>query len=402
MMKRLPILLLITVSFLTAETIQRERTALREGPGAWYPMVLELGTGASVQVLKQEDSWVKIRYEAKEGYISARSLKGKAASNDVFAQMGSMMASPTVSQSAVTASIKGFAEKMTKRLGGSPDAHEMLQRNLLTGSDFQLFLRNSMKTRDLNKLRRVYPLGYLKKETGFTFSEEGMGLAVASKLVTLGLYEDRLLNQYVNMVGMHVANQSHGYDVFFRFFIIDDKSINGYSCPGGIIFITKGAIDAMKNEAELACFLGHEIAHISARHGMQEMEERKEMIFADNAFAEMSETVNESEEIAAVSRDLDDMALDSYERIFEGRLSDYEEEADKLGLLYAARSGYDPKAMLDYLKRLDANNYGSTNEHYSQSDNQLRIGRLEKHLSPKKWSNKKFMRKEARYKSFTK
>jgi len=399
-MRALKYFLLFSISVLTAETIQRDRTALRQGPGAWYPMLAELSSGSDVQVLSRGVSWIEISYEDHTGYISENALKGKAKEVDVFAQMAMIEPPKTVSQSAVTASIKGFADKMSKRLKADPRNLDKLLSERIQAAEYKKFKDKGIKEKDLNTLRRVYSLPYLKRNVSFTFGEEGVGYAVAAKLMSLGLVEDPLLNTYVNLVGTFVAEQSHGYDIQFKFFILDQPGINGYACPGGIIFITKGALDAMENEAELACFLGHEIAHVSARHGLKEMEERKEMIFADNAFDEMSTTVGESAEIKQVSQDLDDMALDSYERIFSGRLADYEEEADEWGLIYAARSGYDPKAMIAYLKRMESKNLSSNNEHYSHSENRLRIDRLNKLLSANRWSNKKFVKKSERFDLF--
>jgi hypothetical protein len=391
--------LLASFSLISADTIQRDRTALRQGPGAWYPMLAELSSGSEVQILSRGVSWIEITYEDNTGYISENALKGKAKEVDVFAQMAMIEPPKAVSQSAVTASIKGFADKMSKRLDADPKNFDKLLSERIQAAEYKKFKDKGIKERDLNMLRRVYSLPYQKRNVSFTFSEEGVGYAVAAKLMSLGLVEDPL-NSYVNLVGTFVAEQSHGYDIQFKFFILDQPGINGYACPGGIIFITKGALDAMENEAELACFLGHEIAHVSARHGLKEMEERKEMIFADNAFDEMSTTVGESAEIKQVSQDLDDMALDSYERIFSGRLADYEEEADEWGLIYAARSGYDPKAMIAYLKRMESKNLSSNNEHYSHSENRLRIDRLNKLLSANRWSNKKFVKKSERFDLF--
>ena len=130
---------------------------------------------------------------------------------------------------------------------------------------------------------------------------------------------------------------------------------------------------------------------------MKEMEERKEMIIAGNAFEEMSNTVGESDEMRKISQDLDDIALDSYETIFHGRLGEYEEEADEIGLLIAARSGYNPNAMIHFLKRIGSSHTNQNSEHYSSSQNELRINRITKYLDHKRWKNKDFALHKERF-----
>jgi len=68
-----------------------------------------------------------------------------------------------------------------------------------------------------------------------------------------------------------------------------------------------------------------------------------------------------------VEAELEDIALSIYETIYQGRLEEYEEEADKLGLLYAARAGYNPQALEHILMRLILLGKASNNEHYTQS-----------------------------------
>jgi len=75
--------------------------------------------------------------------------------------------------------------------------------------------------------------------------------------------------------------------------------------------------------------------------------------------------------------DLDEQALSSYENIFHGRLEAYEISADELGLRYAARSGYDPRAMTQFLQRLTTRHATPGSDHYSSSKNMDRIKRLE-------------------------
>lgn len=377
------------MTMLYAETIQRDRTALRKGPGAWFPLIVELNKGTDVKILKANEVWVEVQIGANSGFVSAKALEGKSEkSKDVFARMAMMKPSTQVSQAGVSAAIKGFADRFSSRLEADPTTLNYIVNYETNFHTYEVFKKNTLSEKQLKKLRRKFRLSKLGKDRPFTFSEEGSGLAVAAKLASLGLVKNPILEQYINIVGTYVAEQSHGYDIPFRFFILDQDGVNGYACPGGIIFITRGAVELMHSEAELACFLGHEITHVVYRHGMQEMEERKEMIIAGNAFDDLSNTIGESTEDRRVSLELDDIALDSYETIFQGRLGDYEEEADEIGLLYAARSGYEPQAMLDFLKRVGSTHSMQGTEHYSPAQNDLRIKRLSKYLKHKRWQKK--------------
>ncbi|HKJ66893.1 MAG TPA: M48 family metallopeptidase, partial [bacterium] len=161
-----------------------------------------------------------------------------------------------------------------------------------------------------------------------------------------------------------------------KFFILDTEKVNAYSCPGGIVFVSKGALQRMDNEAELACFLGHEIAHVALRHGMQELEKRRPMVTADHAFMELSNEIDMSEEQKQLDEELESMALDIYETIFEGRLKAYEDEADIYGMTYAARAGYRPVALANYLTKLTRGGDLSGNQHYTPAQNSERLQKV--------------------------
>lgn len=387
-MKRSILIFTILSSIILSDTIQRDRTALRSGPGAWFPKLYEIQKGAEVKVLQAEGNWVKVKLGGELGYISAKALKGKSSNPDVFASMAMQNANPQVSKSAISAAVKGFADRFSRKLELDPDVIAYRDHSAVDFSGYDEFVSQTIDPKAHRKVKKKLKLKKLPKDQPFTFSEEGSGLAIAAKLKTLGLVSDPGLNRYVNYVGSFVAEQSHGYDIPFEFFILDIDGVNGYACPGGIIFITRGALDQMQSEAELACFLGHEISHVVFRHGMKEMEERKEMIMADNVFDEMSMELKVSSDIKLADDELDDLALDSYETIFHGRLSNYEEEADEIGLLYAARAGYEPKAMISLLKRIGSSKSVSGAEHYSKSQNLLRIDRLKKYLKDKTFKGK--------------
>ena len=217
-----------------------------------------------------------------------------------------------------------------------------------------------------------------------------MGLGIASKIAEIGVYKNKAVQDYVNHVANLVVEASDAYDICFKFFILDTPHMNGYSCPGGTVFITKGILKKVGSEAELACVLGHEIAHVARYHGMKESEERKGKIIADDALMELDEDfeASEDDDLSETDRELDDVILYVFDRIFEGRLAEYEQEADRLGVLFAARAGYDPHAMIDLLTRIGLAEETSNNEHYTKEQVASRRELIAKYLNRQKWPRK--------------
>ncbi len=349
-------------------TVRRNRAVLRTGPGSYYPSIAELSKGTAFNVLKETDGWYKILVDTLTGYVSKKVTQGKTRKQDMFSQMGSQRAEIRVSQIGMSAGVKGFGEKFSKRLKGDPNFLEYAFDYRINQRKYKQFKKETYTYMNISKIRREIKLPSCEEPTFFTFSEEGMGLGIASKIAEIGLYKNRSIQDYVNYVGNLVVEASDVYDISFKFFILDSPFVNAYACPGGIVFITKAMLENLHSEAELACVLGHEIAHIARYHGMKEMEERKVQIIAEDSFQELDElTDTESDSLYKdVEQELEDIALSIYETIFAGRLEQYEEEADRLGLLYSARAGYAPSAMIDLLTRLIIGRETSNNEHYTK------------------------------------
>ena len=110
----------------------------------------------------------------------------------------------------------------------------------------------------------------IESSKGITPDQEYyIGRAVAAKIVsTYTILEDEDLTKYLNLVGNAVAVNSDNPDVpgGYHFGILDTKDINAFACPGGIVFVTKGLIDTLENEDELAAVLAHEIGHYKKKH----------------------------------------------------------------------------------------------------------------------------------------
>jgi len=91
----------------------------------------------------------------------------------------------------------------------------------------------------------------------------------------LGLVADTQLQDYVRGVGMSLAQASERSALPWAFQVVDDPTPNAFAAPGGFIFITRGLLALMGNEAELASVLGHEIGHVTARHAVKRMSQQQ-------------------------------------------------------------------------------------------------------------------------------
>jgi predicted Zn-dependent protease len=86
----------------------------------------------------------------------------------------------------------------------------------------------------------------------------------------MGVYDNPELQRYVSDVGSRLAALSHRPNLPWTFTVVDHPAVNAFALPGGYIYITRGILPYLDNEAELAGVLGHEIGHVTARHAAQQ------------------------------------------------------------------------------------------------------------------------------------
>lgn len=160
--------------------------------------------------------------------------------------------------------------------------------------------------------------------------------------------DDESLKTYVSLVGKSLALNSSRDDIEFHFSILDESFINAYSAPGGYVFITKGAILAMQDEAELAAVLAHEIAHITEKHIVKEFNIKGR---EKGAAAGISRLIGSSK---SSTQALFSQAVDNAvnKLLDQGFKQQDELSSDKIALLLLANTGYDPTALSRYLDRI--------------------------------------------------
>src|ERR1019366_9453114 len=128
----------------------------------------------------------------------------------------------------------------------------------------------SANTGNFGVLSAVLQSGQKLKEATTDLSEEqeiALGQGIASNLLGAApLLQNRMVQHYVNQVGRWLALQTERPDLPWQVAVLDDSGVNAFAAPGGYIFITKGLLSRMRNEAELAGVLAHEISHVLKKH----------------------------------------------------------------------------------------------------------------------------------------
>ncbi len=181
--------------------------------------------------------------------------------------------------------------------------------------------------------------------------EIALGEGIASTLLGAApLLQNRAVQKYVNDVGRWLALQTERPDLPWEFGVLDDNDINAYAAPGGYVFITKGLLANMKSEAELAGVLAHEISHVLRRHHLNAIKKgARTGLMAEFAGAALKES--------GANPAFNKLVGAGTELYARGLDKDDEFEADRMGVVIAARAGYDPyglPAVLQTLQGLNA------------------------------------------------
>lgn len=181
--------------------------------------------------------------------------------------------------------------------------------------------------------------------------EVRFGREVAARLLgRYGLNNEDRLTTYVNLVGQSLATNSNRPELQYHFAVLNTSEINAYAAPGGYVFITKGAIDKMQDESELAGVIAHEMGHINGKHVVKELDIKATEGSAAAGLARLIGGGTESARIAfskAVDKAMDTLFTTGYKR-------EDEIQADKGSVMQCAVTGYDPAGLVRYFERIGA------------------------------------------------
>jgi predicted Zn-dependent protease len=163
-----------------------------------------------------------------------------------------------------------------------------------------------------------------------------------------GVFDDPALER-VTAIGRDIVPHTDRPELDYRFTLLDTPEINAMSTPGGFIYVTRGLLDFVGSDDELAGILGHELAHTSLRHGSRAVEVELAALATIEHLAQAGFEVD-----GLVSDHAAELAAAVTDTLVSGWSQDQEREADAFGVYYTGRAGYRPEAVLDFLERLEA------------------------------------------------
>jgi len=160
---------------------------------------------------------------------------------------------------------------------------------------------------------------------------------------SMGIYEDQKLQNYIQQIGQNLASSSERANLQWTFRVIDDPAVNAFAIPGGFIYVTRGILAHLENEAELAGVMGHEIGHVTAKHSVYRISSQQLTQFGVGLAMILKPELQQYSQLAGIGLNL--MYL-KFSR-------DDEKQADELGVRYMTRDNYDPNQMIEVMKMLD-------------------------------------------------
>jgi len=190
--------------------------------------------------------------------------------------------------------------------------------------------------------------GFISWMAGGMEKEVALGRYLAAEVDRQAKFvDDPLITEFVNRVGQNIVLHSDA-KVPFTIKVIDSDEVNAFALPGGFFYVNKGLVLAADNEAELAGVMAHEIAHVAARHAMENQAKATLMdygLLAGSIFLGgiPGLIANNAGPLAAL------LGFMKFSR-------NAESEADRLGVQYLYAAGYDPNALATMFEKLSAKN----------------------------------------------
>jgi predicted Zn-dependent protease len=172
-----------------------------------------------------------------------------------------------------------------------------------------------------------------------------MGKQYSAEVIqSIGLVNDPALQAYVKNIGLTMARASERPNLPWEFHVVDDAAVNAFAIPGGFIFVTRGLLTHLSNEAELAAVLGHENGHVTAKHSVAQM--------SNQTLAQLGLVVGMA--VSPTVAKFGDLASAGLGVLFLKFGRDDELQADDLGFRYSLAAGYDVREMANVFQMLAA------------------------------------------------
>ena len=204
--------------------------------------------------------------------------------------------------------------------------------------------------------------------------EQELGAAVSERIRTrYGVVQDAAVHRYLALVGTALAQGSTRPALPWTFIVLDTDGVNAFAAPGGYVHITRGALALIKNEAELAGVLGHEIIHVTEKHTINAIQKSKAV------------QMGAAETLSGSSSLMERAVTATYDNIVERGFGRAEEnESDEKGVALANKTGYAPNGLVGFLTTLKDRNKASTEKRglfASHPEMQERLDRITKQIA---------------------
>ncbi len=190
--------------------------------------------------------------------------------------------------------------------------------------------------------------GIIAKMSGSTEKEVKLGRELAAEVDRQAKFvDDPVITEYVNRVGQNIVLHSDT-KIPFTIKVIDSDEVNAFALPGGFFYVNKGLLLVADNEAEVAGVMAHEIAHVAARHALENQTKASLM-----EYLAMGTSIFLGGIPGMIFQNTAGLGMLG---IFMKFSRGAEEEADKLGVQYMFAAGYDPSAMATMFEKLESKN----------------------------------------------
>ena len=182
--------------------------------------------------------------------------------------------------------------------------------------------------------------------------EQKMGLEVMQWLRARGaVMDDVQLNEYLNSVGQSIVTYADQNGAPFTFFMVRDSGVNAFALPQNFIGVNAGLLLFTQREDELAGVMAHEIAHVSQRHIVRAIADMKRLTLPMAAAMIAGAALAAASKQAGQAAMIGTMAASAQHQISFTRAN--EQEADRFGMQFLAKAGFDPKGMSDFFTKLE-------------------------------------------------
>jgi len=369
----LSLLFLLLTTSLFADVIQRDNAILFAGPGAYYQQLAKFPQGTACAVIRTDGEWVLVSIKQQQGYLAKKVLNVPALDTG-FNRFVSFYYNKSKS-------IQANAQFYAELIGSDLSTLQYMADNSLTEENV-INYRKLSKDKYFVKPNKANNVAITNSYDSIRDIDVSIGQAMAAKLAVTGIWADTTWNNYLNQLGNYIVSQSEEYDKVFHFSILDSNDINVVTFPGGYVYITKGLLKSIQNEAELAAVLAHEVAFVTCFH---------KIVLSDKTAnaqsptqTKIKRTPNASPSSIWSNADMKRQIIGLYDLLLANKYTNNNAEIDKMGLLYTSRAGYEPGAYLALMTRLYDKQlrYGN----YDGGVLELQIKTLN-YLKTKMWSN---------------